>query len=119
MDRNDDRVGSENNDQNLEAARHVEENRRALEEENQRVKASAPHVNDGQSDGAGRTGGGSTSGGRGTGGDNGGAGMQASEDNTQATAHVREAAANRDALEEEAQRVEATKPDDIDSTGRR
>lgn len=109
----DNQTGSEDNSQNVRAAQHAAENRDALAEEARRVQATAPDSVSRPVDAAGRTG---TGGNRGSTGDaSGGNGtMHASEDASEAREHVREAAENRDALAEEARRVQDSAPDDID-----
>lgn len=112
----DNRTGSEDNSQNIRATQNAAENRDALAEEARRVAATAPDSVNRPVDDSGRAGTGAdrsgTAGGA-SGGDGGGT-MHASEDATEAREHVREAAENRDALAEEARRVQDSAPDDID-----
>lgn len=115
MQHDDSRTGSEDTSRNVRAVQNAAENRDALAREARRVEATAPdsvsHPVDGTSGArtsADRDGGATA----GAGGDAGT--MHASEDATEAREHVREAAENRDALAEEARRVDATTPPDID-----
>jgi hypothetical protein len=115
----DNRTGSEDNSQNVRATQNAADNRDALAEEARRVAATAPDSVNHPVDDTGRASTGANQGGT-TGGASGGASgnsggtMHASEDASEAREHVREAAENRDALAEEARRVQDSAPADID-----
>lgn len=119
MDRNDrdrnDRgnTGSEDASQAREAVHRVEENRDALEQQARRVDATAPDSTDqpirgiGNDAGSGSGGMRAGSGGTGTG----------SDDPSQAAANVRSVEEDTEAIREQARRVEASAPDDVNRTG--
>lgn len=99
--------GNEDASEAREHVRNVEENREALEAQSRRVEETAPPELTGTDRGGtgtgGRTGGMSAAG---TGQD------QGSEDPSAAREHVRNAEENRDALEAQNRRVEATAPEE-------
>lgn len=98
---NGDQRASEDASQAREHVRNAEENRDALEAQSQRTEATAPAGVDQPVRG-------SDSGGMSASGTS-----RASEDASQAAAHVQEAERNRDALEEENRRVQDTTPDEL------
>jgi hypothetical protein len=98
MTQDNDRLGSEDNRENLEHVRNVEENRDALAEQARRIEATAPEGTDRPVEGLRVPG-------------------MGGEDTTQAAENVRNVRENLDALQEQARRVEASAPDDINRTG--
>lgn len=106
--------GSEDTSEAREHVRNVEENRDALEAQNRRVEATAPPevhspVNGGGT--GGRTGGMSATGIGGSG-NRTGTDTHALEDTSSAREHAHNAEENRDALEAQSRRVEATAPEE-------
>jgi hypothetical protein len=100
--------GSEDASQAREHVSNAAENRDALAAQNRRVEATAPSEVQSPVDGGTRGGSGMSAAGTG----NGGSGNQGSEDNSAAREHVQNAAENRDALEAQNRRVEATAPEE-------
>lgn len=98
MAQDNDRLGSEDNRENLEHVRNVEENRQALEEQARRVDASAPDSTERPVEGVRVPG-------------------MGGEDTRQAEENVRNVRENLEASQEQARRVEASAPDDINRTG--
>jgi hypothetical protein len=97
--RGTDGFGTEDASQAQRHVQNAEENRDALEAQSRRTEATAPSGVDQPIQGT--TGGGMSGSGR------------ASEDSSQAAAHVDEAERNRDALEEQNRRVENSTPSDL------
>lgn len=114
------RSDNQGNEDASEAQRHVhnaEENRDALAAQNRRVEETTPADLTGNDRGTSNTGGtstGSRAGGTNTGGMNaaGSSQDQGSEDPSAAREHVRNVEENRDALEAQNRRVEATAPEE-------
>lgn len=102
-------TGSEDNSRAVEHVHNAEENRDALEAQARRTEATTPPEIRADTD---RDRGGTTTGGTGRTAGGANLGNQGSEDPSQAAAHAHNAAENRDALEEQARRTEATTPPD-------